>query len=161
MKVLAIVAALVVAARASPLANQDVTDFDKVSAMITDAQNDNFEKAGYEAEMLPAWETPQWMGRRSNNSLVVSAQLRLTADFPQTTRDQANTKGQQGYAYFACIYLSSVNLACPSGNAAPETLSGISSYSQILAFVTVGGRRASSTAVQSAFVTVGGRRASS
>jgi len=146
MKVLALVAALVVAAHASPLAQKDVTDFDKVSAMITDAQNDNFEKAaGYDAEMLPAWETPEWMGRRSNSSLTVSATLVLVFSDAvlATTQSTANTPGAAGYAFFACVYLKSLGLSCPAGTASPTTVPGIDTYAQTLAFLT--SRRVTST----------------
>merc|ERR1711998_1854 len=142
MKLLALVAALVVAAKASPVAQNDVTDFDKVSAMITDAQNDNFEKAGYEAEMMPAWETPEWMGRRTNSSVRVAASVSLTGTYSAAAQAESNTEGSTTYAYFACTFLTGVGLACPTGVQSPTTVDGISFYSQTASFTS---RRATAT----------------
>jgi len=135
VKLFALVAALaLVAANASPLVS-DATHFDKVSEMIQDAQADNYGKAGLEAETMPAWETPAWMGRRTNGTAPVqlSSTLAITGTFDSSySNSDGNTAGSVTYLFFSCIYLKTLSFTtCPSGDqSVVAAIPTISAYSQ-------------------------------
>merc|ERR1712054_166759 len=138
-KILALVAALAVSAYASPLIDRsgDVTDFDKVSSMIVNAQNNDMIKATEEAADIPAWETPAWMGRRTNASLSVGASVSMNvASVTGFTATEGNTAGTGTYVFLANTYLGALELPSISSSASTtvaQQIDGVTSYSAAVA----------------------------
>merc|ERR1711988_331420 len=134
-KILALVAALAVSAYASPLIDRsgDVTDFDKVSSMIVNAQNNDMVKATEEAADIPAWETPVWMGRRTNGSLAIGAAVSMdVSSVTGFSSSDSNTAGTGTYGFLANAYLGALSLGSIDGSLSTtvaQQVDGITSYS--------------------------------
>merc|ERR1712178_519090 len=90
-------------------------------------------KATEEAADIPAWETPAWMGRRTNASLSGGASVSMNVgSVTGFTATEGNTAGTGTYVFLANTYLGALELPSISSSAwttVAQQIDGVTSYS--------------------------------